>query len=93
MQVISTLGELEAKVQECNDALTHGSDDAMRQVFSTFQMDFSKELPADPFSPEYRDFQMRLYRSIAQKPYSAPPAATAPPWRSRSRGRRGRRRS
>lgn len=70
MQVISTLGELAAKIQECNDALTHGSDDAMRRVFGTFQMDFSKQLPADPFSPEYRDFQMSIYQHVAQKPYS-----------------------
>lgn len=69
MQVISSLDELEAKIAECNAALGE-SDDAMREMFRTFRMDFSRQLPADPFSPEYRDFQMALYERIAGKAYA-----------------------
>ncbi len=68
MQVITTMGELDAKLGECDAALKH-SDAAMRDVFMRFRMDFSTEVPADPFSAEYMDFQMALYRRIAGKEY------------------------
>ena len=42
----------------------------MRRVFHTFRMDFSRQLPPDPFGPEYRDFQMTLYEHIAGKHYA-----------------------
>lgn len=70
MQIISSLAELEAKIAECNDALTHQSDDAMRRLFHEFRMDFSQERPADPFSAPYREFQLDLYRRFAGHPYT-----------------------
>ena len=69
MEVISSLSELEAKIAECNDLLTHHSDDAMRRLFNTFRMDFSAEAPEDPFSPDYARFQMDIYRAITGKAY------------------------
>ncbi len=69
IQVITSLDELDAKIAECN-ALVHQSDDALRELFRTFAMDFSAEAPADPSSAEYRDFQMALYCRIARKPYA-----------------------
>ncbi len=70
MQVITSLEALEAKIQECNRVLADESDDAMRQLFQEFRMDFSAQQPPDPFSPEYRDFQLKLYEHIAGKRYS-----------------------
>lgn len=69
MQIISNLVELEAKIAECNHALTYGSDDAMRRLFGTFQLDFSKDCPTDPFSEVYRDFQMEIYKTLTGSPY------------------------
>ncbi len=69
MQVIRSLEELEAKILECNHALDHQSDDAMRRLFNEFRMDFSDQLPPDPFSPAFRDFQMELYSKLTGRPY------------------------
>jgi 2-polyprenyl-3-methyl-5-hydroxy-6-metoxy-1,4-benzoquinol methylase len=68
MQVISTLGDLDEKLAEC-EAAGRVSDDALRQVFTTFRMDFSTHMPPDPFSPEYREAQMSLYRQISGRHY------------------------
>ena len=69
VEIITDLAELGRRIEACNDALRHGSDDAMREMFKTFRMDFSACAPADPFSDEYRRFQMTLYETIAGKPY------------------------
>ena len=69
MQVIRSLEELQAKILECNNALDHQSDDAMRRLFNEFRMDFSDQLPPDPFSPAFRDFQMELYSKLTGRPY------------------------
>jgi SAM-dependent methyltransferase len=70
MQAISDLAEMRAKILEYNDALTNGSDDAMRAMFATFRGDFSHGAPADPFSAEYRAYQLALHAEITGKPYS-----------------------
>ncbi len=69
LQVITSLDDLDAKIAECNDALTHGSDDAMRRVFQGFRLDLSASFPPDPFSAEYRAFQMALHARIVGRPY------------------------
>jgi SAM-dependent methyltransferase len=68
MHVISDLNELDAKLAEC-DAAIRISDDEVRRVFTTFRMDFSAKVPADPFCPEYRDAQMSLYKRISGRNY------------------------
>jgi 2-polyprenyl-3-methyl-5-hydroxy-6-metoxy-1,4-benzoquinol methylase len=68
MRVISNIVELDAVLAEC-DAAGRVSDDALRAVFDTFRMDFSTKVPADPFSVEYRDFQMDLYQRISSRTY------------------------
>ena len=75
MQILKTLDELDEKLRECDRAVAV-SDDLLRAVFTTFRMDSPDELPTDPFSPEYREFQMRLYRQIAGKDYSIANEAT-----------------
>lgn len=70
MEIISTMAALDAKLAEC-DAACKISDDALRLVFTTFRMDFSTEVPADPFSVEYHQFQMAIYEHIAGRKYSS----------------------
>lgn len=43
------------------------SDDALRQVFTTFRMDFAPDLLPDPLSDAYRDRQMALYNGVSGK--------------------------
>jgi 2-polyprenyl-3-methyl-5-hydroxy-6-metoxy-1,4-benzoquinol methylase len=68
MQVIRSLPELDAKLAECDRACKI-SDDELRRVFSTFSMDFTTKVFTDPFSSEYRDFQMSLYERISARSY------------------------
>ena len=68
MQVIRTLLELDEKLQDVGRAALVG-DDAMRRVFSSFQMNLDTDLPADPFSDEYRKFQMSLYETVSGRNY------------------------
>ena len=63
MQTLTTLDQLDEKLAEC-DAAGRVSDAALRQVFSTFRMDFSQHVPPDPFSAEYRDVQMAMYQRL-----------------------------
>ena len=66
---LTTLVELDAKLAECA-AAQHVSDDALREVFTRFQMELPRPAEPDPFSPRYRDEIMELYRRIAGRPYS-----------------------
>ena len=68
MQVINTIEELDEKMRECDRAGLR-SDDALRQVFAGFRMAPPTGAPDDPFSPEYRRFQLELYRQISGKDY------------------------
>ncbi|WP_149541156.1 class I SAM-dependent methyltransferase [Siccirubricoccus phaeus] len=68
MQILTTLRELDDKIAECNRAEAI-SDDAMRAVFGTFCMAPPRDLPADPFTEDYRQAQLALYRGIAERPY------------------------
>ena len=69
MQVIRSIGELVEQIEACNTALTEGSDDALRAMFGRFRMDFSGELPGDPFSAEYRAAQLAIYEAVAGRAY------------------------
>ena len=71
METISSLAQIDAKLRKVNEAAAQ-SDAAVRGVFNGFQMDFDefyKELPKDPFSPEYFAFQMQMYDTLAGKKY------------------------
>ncbi len=70
METLTSFEALDRKLEECRTA-SQRSDDAMRGVFQGFQMAFALDHPADPFAPEYRDFQMGLYRRVAGRPYHA----------------------
>lgn len=75
MEVLRDIAALDAKIREC-DAASAVSDDALRQVFTTFRMDFAPDLPQDPLSDAYRDRQMALYNSISGKAYRLENEAT-----------------
>jgi 2-polyprenyl-3-methyl-5-hydroxy-6-metoxy-1,4-benzoquinol methylase len=62
--VISSLAEFEAKLSEIETAIAI-SDDAMRQVFQSFIMSRPSDIPADPYSQEYRDRQHEFYRFVS----------------------------
>jgi SAM-dependent methyltransferase len=68
MQTLTTLDQLDEKLAEC-DAAAKISDAALRKMFTSFRMDFSLHVPADPFSDEYREAQMNLYRRLAGVTY------------------------
>ncbi|MBO0711848.1 MAG: class I SAM-dependent methyltransferase [Acetobacteraceae bacterium] len=61
---VVTPAELEAKLAECEQAAAV-SDDALRQVFKTFRLAIDARPSADPFSPDYRDWQLALYERIS----------------------------
>ncbi len=75
MRVLSTLAELDAKLDECRLARAV-SDDALRAVFAGFTGRFVLDHPVDPFSGEYRRFQMRLYERFARRVYTTANEAT-----------------
>ena len=75
MEVLRDIAALDAKIREC-DAASAVSDDALRQVFTTFRMDFAPDLPQDPLSDAYRDRQMALYNSVSGKAYRLENEAT-----------------
>jgi SAM-dependent methyltransferase len=69
MREVSTIAELDAVLKEV-DAAHAISDDAVRAALRSFRyvVDLAK-LPSDPFSPEYRAYQLDLYELIAGRPY------------------------
>jgi ubiquinone/menaquinone biosynthesis C-methylase UbiE len=69
MRVLRTVAELDEMITLCDEA-ERRSDDDMRKLFPTFCMAPPSDLPADPFSEEYREFQMKLYRGVSGKSYS-----------------------
>ncbi|HEX3952476.1 MAG TPA: class I SAM-dependent methyltransferase [Stellaceae bacterium] len=75
MQTLKSIAELDEKIREC-DRAGQVSDDKLREVFTTFDMDPPADMPADPFSATYRDRQMRLYHAIAGREYSLANEAT-----------------
>ena len=99
MEVLRDIAALDAKIREC-DAASAVSDDALRQVFTTFRMDFAPDLPSDPLSEAYHDRQMALYNDVSGKvyrlgneatPFNVKTSATRPfPWSTQSVGTVGR---
>jgi SAM-dependent methyltransferase len=73
MKIIRSIAELDEMLAACDGAR---SDDALRAVFSEFAMDMALDVPQDPFSPAYYDYQMTLYRRISGREYSLDNEAT-----------------
>ena len=68
MQIIHTIAELDAKIAEC-DRAGETSEDAMRALLGSFRLELPHALPANPFSPEYREAQSALYAAVTGHPY------------------------
>jgi SAM-dependent methyltransferase len=68
MRIVTSLEELDEILADCEQAAKI-SDDELRRVFQTFRMDFSAQLPPDPFSEGYATAQMELYKHIAGRSY------------------------
>ncbi len=67
---IATLEQLDEILLEC-DRAQKISDDALRRVFKTFEMQAEAlDLPDHPESREYRELQFALYRRISGREYS-----------------------
>ena len=75
MRVIHTIAELDAKIAEC-DRAGETSEDAMRMLLGGFRLETPLDLPADPFSPAYREAQLALYERITGHPYANSHEAT-----------------
>jgi 2-polyprenyl-3-methyl-5-hydroxy-6-metoxy-1,4-benzoquinol methylase len=69
MRFVRSVEELDEMVALCDEANLK-SDDDMRKIFSTFCMTPPTDLPLDPFSEEFREFQLRIYREVSGKTYS-----------------------
>jgi 2-polyprenyl-3-methyl-5-hydroxy-6-metoxy-1,4-benzoquinol methylase len=69
VEVIRDLEGLDRKIHEL-DIAAMTSDDALREKFATFRMEPSFDVPSDPYSDEYREQQLALYKRIAGKDYS-----------------------
>ncbi|WP_165943392.1 class I SAM-dependent methyltransferase [Roseicella aquatilis] len=64
MQVIRSIEELDARMEEC-DRAEAVSEAALHAVLADFRMDPPIGLPPDPFSEAYREAQFALFRDIA----------------------------
>lgn len=65
MQTLTSIAELDAKIEECDQA---GSDAKLREIFGRFCM-APGQTDGDPLSEEYRRAQMQLYEAISGKRY------------------------
>ncbi|TIO84144.1 MAG: class I SAM-dependent methyltransferase [Mesorhizobium sp.] len=65
VRVIGSLEELDEKIAECEATLSMSD---RQRLFSSFAMQWSPQ-SKDPFSSEYRDEQLSLYRRITGKKY------------------------
>ena len=45
-------------------------DDQLRQMFSQFSASYDLNVPQDPFSQDYRDYQFKLYEHLTGRAYS-----------------------
>jgi 2-polyprenyl-3-methyl-5-hydroxy-6-metoxy-1,4-benzoquinol methylase len=70
MRILSTFAQLDQELKQAH-ALSQRSDAEFRQHLGQFYLHLdAAHTPADPFSEEYRQFQLGIYERIAQKPYA-----------------------
>ena len=68
-RVVRTLDELDEMLRMLDEA-GQVSDDELRRGFTRFRMDLRLDLPADPYSPEYRAKVFELYEWLHGSPYT-----------------------
>lgn len=74
MQTLTSLDAVNRKLDECAETIRVAG--SAKALFQSFEMAFATDGPEDPFSPEYRAFQMRVYERVAGKPYALANEAT-----------------
>jgi SAM-dependent methyltransferase len=73
MKTIKDIAELDVMLSACDAA---ASDDELRLVLGSFQMDMPPPADLDPLGPGYHDNQMALYHHIAGRSYDLTSEAT-----------------
>ena len=68
-RVVRTLDELDEMLRMLDEA-GKVSDDELRRGFTRFRMELRLDLPADPYSPEYRAKVFELYEWLHGSPYT-----------------------
>jgi 2-polyprenyl-3-methyl-5-hydroxy-6-metoxy-1,4-benzoquinol methylase len=76
IEVIESLDELDEKLVEL-DHLSRVSDDALRQGFKSFRMNYPPLADTDPHSDAYRRQQFELYERISGRSYDLGNEATS----------------
>lgn len=71
MEVVRSFKQLDAKLEEAQKATTVSSA-AFRKSLTSWRLSpaFVGEVPQDPFSPEYKAFQLQFYKRLAKKEYT-----------------------
>jgi len=67
-RVVRTLDELDEMLRFLDEAAAI-SDDELRRGFTTFRMELDLQLPADPYSSEYREAVFELYAWLRGQSY------------------------
>jgi len=68
---INTLNDLDLELKRVDEAFAI-SDDEGRRVMGQFRYEVDEPLPADPYSPEYRAAQMRIYQAVSGRASYSP---------------------
>ncbi len=71
MKMLTSFDQLASELAEAEQKQAI-SDDAFRQAVSSWYISTAVwgKAPPDPYSPEYKAFQLAIYESLAGKPYS-----------------------
>ncbi len=78
MEALTSFSQLQSRLIEAEHKQLV-SDDEFRQSLAGWYLSptIFGEIPDDPFGPTYRAFQLRIYESLAQKPYDVANEDTA----------------
>lgn len=75
-KVVRTLAELDDMIARLEQAV-RSSDDDLRRGFKSFRMELDWSMPANPFSPGYRQAVLEMYEWLHGGAYSTDNEATA----------------
>jgi 2-polyprenyl-3-methyl-5-hydroxy-6-metoxy-1,4-benzoquinol methylase len=68
IEIVKNMDQLDEKLKQVDKASAI-SDEAMRKVFQSFRMKFQTNLPADPWSDDYKKKQFEIYEVLSGKSY------------------------
>ena len=72
MNVVTSFEQLASKLDEAACKRQTESDDAFRAAVASWRLDpaLFGNVPADPFSAEYKTHQLRIYETLTKRTYS-----------------------